>query len=120
MTTPVTTLVTSTTGGTSMTMCFFLGDSSKTWPQPTDPAVFLKTEEQRSIITRYYSLVTTCLVSKPFTYSLYYIICLFLQDYLWVHDDLHLDHGGGDSLLHAGRAGARCGGRQVGRRHMHN
>ena len=52
MTTPVTTLVTSTSGGTSMTMCFFLGDSSKTWPQPTDAAVFLQTEEQRSVLTR--------------------------------------------------------------------
>ena len=51
MTTPVTTLVTSTSTTVTLEMCFFLG-SSAAWPAPSNPAVYLQEEAERAVVTR--------------------------------------------------------------------
>merc|ERR1712226_312253 len=47
---PMTTLVTHTGGQVTMEMCFFMGASSP--PAPTNPAVYVKAEGERRIVTR--------------------------------------------------------------------
>jgi len=50
MTIPVTTLVTHTNGQVTLEMCFFMG--ADTPPASTNPAVYLKQEGERRIVTR--------------------------------------------------------------------
>merc|ERR1719220_1019535 len=51
MTTPVTTLVSSTSTTVTLEMCFFLGPLSS-WPAPSDPAVYLQEAGERRVVTR--------------------------------------------------------------------
>ena len=52
MTTPVTTLVTTSQSEFTLEMCFFLGSTRNSWPSPSAPSVYLKQEPERQIITR--------------------------------------------------------------------
>merc|ERR1712060_249060 len=52
MTTPVSTLVTTSQSEFTLEMCFFLGSTRNSWPSPSAPSVYLKQEPDRQIITR--------------------------------------------------------------------
>ena len=105
MTTPVTTLVTEEGSGFTLEMCFFLGSTEGSWPNPTAPSVYLQQAAERQIITRW---------GKIFSLALLNVIIIYcgtffgLQEIGWLHEHCTLERGGGSRQRNPNQALKDC------------
>ena len=98
MTTPVTTLVTEEGSGFTLEMCFFLGSTEGSWPNPTAPSVYLQQAAERQIITRW---------GKIFSLALLNVIIIY-QEIGWLHGHCTLEIGGGSRQRNPNQALKDC------------